>query len=270
MKYKMYTKSHSERLLQEIGNENGIFTASEHAYIIEREFGNHFESRELLLRHYLSTNAEKLSALAFLIKYANDKRFVNIISLGAGACVLEHLLKYALPEGSTIVATDFDPFFIEKARLLFPSIIAEEFDFFRDDLVELRNRLKIDFDLAIFLNSSYVMDNVQFVKLFHGLARIGVKQIVDFQGGFVTYVDALKAILVRRALDIDSRVGKLLKKVGVSEGGYRGKFHGYARTRGELRSLYRKAGLNVVKEIRIGPWKYIAICEKEFSQCNLR
>jgi len=265
MTYKMYTKSHSERLLKEIGNENEIFTASEHAYIIAREIGNYFESKELLLRYYLSTNVEKLSALAFLIKYANDKRFVNIISLGAGACVLEYLLKCALPEGSTIAATDFNPFFIEKARLFFPSIVAEEFDFFGDDLVELTNRLKIDFDLAVFLNSSYVMDNVQFVKLFHGLARIGIKQIVDFQGGCVTYVDALKAILLRRALDIDSRIGRPLKKIGVSKEGYKGKFHGYARTRGELRALYRKAGLNIVKEIRIEPWKYVAICGKEFS-----
>ncbi len=44
------------------------------------------------------------------------------------------------------------------------------------------------------------------------------------------------------------------------EKAYRGKFHGYARDKNELRKLYKEAGLNIIKETRIGPYKYVAIC----------
>jgi len=151
MKLKMYTKSHNEALLRESDNDGGQFTAEEHAYVIKAEFEKDFESKESILRAYLSTNAEKLSELAFLIKHVITHKFRNIISLGAGHCILEYLLKCATPKETKITAVDFDSFFIEKARQHFPSIIAEEFDFFKDDIGELQDRLKIKFDLAIFL-----------------------------------------------------------------------------------------------------------------------
>jgi hypothetical protein len=38
-----------------------------------------------------------------------------------------------------------------------------------------------------------------------------------------------------------------------------GKFHGYSRSRGELRRLYKKAGLSLVEETSAGAYHYIAI-----------
>lgn len=112
MKRKLFTISHNLELLKQIGHQESLFTAEEHAYVIEREFSDKFESRESVLRWYLSENAAKLSALGFLIHYVYRKGFKNIISLGAGASVLESLLKDALPDDAIVVATDFDTYFV--------------------------------------------------------------------------------------------------------------------------------------------------------------
>jgi len=88
-----------------------------------------------------------------------------------------------LPEDSKVVATDFNSFFIKKAKLHFPSIIPVEFDFFKDDLSDLQKKLKLDFDLAVFFGSAYVMDDPDFIRHFSKLKEIGVKRIIDFHGG---------------------------------------------------------------------------------------
>lgn len=140
MKIKLYTKSHDEALLKEIDHGGGQFTASEHAYVVEREQGKYFETRESLIGWYFTQNlnSDKLSALAFLIRYCNENEYKNVLSLGAGSCVLEYLLKCTLPDDGKVVATDFNSFFIKKAKLHFPSIIPVEFDFFKDDLNDLQ------------------------------------------------------------------------------------------------------------------------------------
>src|SRR3990167_655141 len=130
VKIKIYTLSHDVDLLKEIDNDGGQFTAEEHAYAIEKEFGETiFKTRENLLRHYLPGNLPKLGSLGFLIDSIKRNGYRNILSLGAGQCVLEYLLKMSLPEESQVVACDFDSFFVKKAREFFPEIIAERFDF---------------------------------------------------------------------------------------------------------------------------------------------
>lgn len=258
----MYTKSHNEDLLKEIDNKGGQFTGEEHAYVIEQEFAKEFESKESVLRWEFSQNPAKLSVLAFLMEYINKKRIKNIISLGAGSCTFEYLLKYALPEDSKVIAADFDSFFIEKAKIHFSSIIPVKFDFFTDDIGELQTKLKINFDIAVFFSSSYVMDDSQFIHLFRRLKEIGVKQIIDFHAGYVPYRDIPRVILRRLKSYIVNELRKIeimnqIKRIGSS---YSGKFHGYARTRGELERLYKKAGVNLIKRISVDGYKYIAIC----------
>lgn len=125
--------------------------------------------------------------MAFLIPFIYDNGFKNIISLGAGQCVLEYLLRYALPEDSNVIAADFDSFFIKKAKLHFPTIIPVEFDFFKDDMGDLQKRLKIHFDLAVFWGSAYVLDDSDFIRQFRSLKSIGVKRIIDFEGGYIQF-----------------------------------------------------------------------------------
>lgn len=245
MKRKIYTKSHSEDLLREIDNDGGEFTAAEHAYIIEKDFGKEYETKESLMRHYLNSGYGKLSALGFLIKYVNDNGFKNVISLGAGQCVLEYLLKCALTEDSNVIAADFDMFFIKKAKLFFPSIIPVEFDFFKDDINDLSKKLGMKFDIAVFFGSSYVMDDYDFIKLFRGLKEIGVKRIIDFQAGYIPFSEIPKTIASK------------LKSYVTTE--YRGKFHGYSRTCGEVRRLYKQAGIDLIQETAVGNYKYVSI-----------
>lgn len=288
MKLKIYTKSHNETLSREIDNNGGQFTAEEHSYVMKAEFEKDFESKESLLRAYLSTNPRKLLALAFLIEYVNTHTSCNIISLGAGYCVLEYLLKCAISEESKVIVTDFDSFLIEKAKLHFPSIISEEFDFFRDDIGKLQERLDIKFDLAVFLGASYVMDDPQFIHLFARLREIGVRHIIDFHGGFIPYYRVPLCVLNRSTSYLVNRLGKIkiageiincikpesqVRKIKIANKilrkmkpeYYRGKFHGYCRTRGELRKLYKKAGLTLLKETSVSSYRYVAILEAKWA-----
>ena len=256
---KLYTKSHDIDLLKEIDNMGGQFTAEEHTYVMQKEFANIFESREVLLRWYLSNNAAKLSALGFLIQYIIDKRFTNVLSLGAGMCVLEYLLKYALPADAMVVATDFDRYLINKAKVFFPGIIPVAFDFFKDDIQEIQNKIKPRrIDLAVFFGSSYVMNEESFIFLFKRLKEIGVKQIIDFYGGYLDLKTIINLFFLL-PLKENTIIRKIFRKPLI-EKKYLGKFHGYARSRSELKKLYKKAGFDLIKEISVGPYKYVAIC----------
>ena len=185
MKKKLYTLTPSKDMLKEIDYNGEQFTAEEHAYIIKTEYGkNVFKTRENVLRHWFAEDHSKLGSLSYLIEEINTKEFKNILSLGAGYCVLEYLLELSLPEEVKVIACDFDSFLIDKANDFFPSIITEYFDFFSDDIKSLQSRLNIEFDLVVFFGSSYTMDNMEFIKLFGGLKKIGVKQVIDFHSGY--------------------------------------------------------------------------------------
>ncbi|MCP4753862.1 MAG: hypothetical protein GY866_23505 [Proteobacteria bacterium] len=167
-------------------DDDSPFTAEEHAMLNREERGKTvFKSKETLLRSYLPTSLDKLASLGFLFETIQQHRYRNILSFGSGYCVLEYLLKLSLPEDTTIVASDFDPFTVEKSRLFFPEIITERFDFFHDKYHDFQNNFEKKFDIAIFFGSSYVMNNDQFIDLFGTLKRNGVERIVDLQPGYM-------------------------------------------------------------------------------------
>lgn len=256
---KIYKTSNSEDLLRVVDNNGGKFTAEEHAYVNERGLPEHFESKEKLLRYYLSQNYHKLAILGFLIGHIHSHKSFNCLSLGAGPCVLEYLLKRALPSYSNVIATDFDTFLIEKAKWLFPEIIAEVFDFAKDDIVDFGRSFDFSFDITLFLNSAYVMEDSEFVRIFRGLKEFGVEHIIDVHGG---YMDT-KAFIKNLMLDIfqirkSNFIRKLLSKSQYNDQ-WRGKFHGYSRNRSELRRLYNRSGFKVTKEVSLGTFKYVAI-----------
>lgn len=245
-------------MLKEIGNDGGQWTSEEHSSITEKGYGQTtFKTRENLLRVYLPGNLLKLGSLGFLIESIKQNGYSNIISLGAGQCVLEYLLKISLSEESQVCACDFDSFFIDKAKKFFPEITAERFDFFKDDIDSLQSRLNIKFDLAVFFGSAYVMNDTEFIKLFGDLKKIGVKQIIDFHAG---YMD-LKSLCFNylEPLTKNSIIRKIFHKHPITSNNYRGKFHGYSRSRGELRRLYKNSGLELQKELSVSGYKYVSI-----------
>lgn len=253
MKQKIYTTSHAAELLKEIGNTERKFTAAEHSYITEKEFGQTvFTSKELLLRHFLQENWQKIGSLVILREIVEKNKFRNILSLGAGQCVLEYLLKISIPKVE-VFASDFDSFCVEKAKQFFPEITAIQFDFDMDDVVSLKQKLGVEIDSAVFFGSAGVMDDLPFIDLFSNLRKIGVKHIVDFHGGFMDAKGVIKYFL--KPLTANTAIRKLFGKPHMGKG----KFHAYLRSRGELRRLYRDSGWDILREISAPSYKYVTI-----------
>jgi hypothetical protein len=199
-------------------------------------------TRSEYIGHFLSTDHKKLISLEFLIRFCNEHNHTSVLSLGSGQCVIEHLLGYALPSGSRVVATDINLEHINIARKLFPNIIAKPFDFCADSIEDLH---KV-FDVAYLMGSAYVMTDDQYVSLLKQLKAAGVKHIIDFQPAYVPYHKLPITIL-----------GELKCKVFKT---YRGRFHGYQRTVGHIRRLYRKAGLTIVNEPYLPTYNnYVAV-----------
>jgi hypothetical protein len=270
VKRKIYTRSIDPELAKKIDNNGGQFTAEEHAYVTEVQFADEFKSKDTLLRSYLSASAEKLTALGFLLRYVNDNKCQNIVSLGAGQCVLEYLLKLGLPEEAKVTALDFDVFFIDKAKNFFPEITAARFDFFKDNFSKMESTIGTGFDIAVFIGAAYVMDDPDFVRLCQQLKEAGIKQIIDFHAGYMNNLDVFRTLFRDFFINIYKAAGRIspsisrslaLKIIGrVPMEGWQGKFHGYSRSRGELRRLYKKAGFISVQEFTALPYKYVAVC----------
>jgi hypothetical protein len=253
--------SHDVNLLKEVDNEGNRFTAEEHAYVVKKEFGETtYKTKELLVRKFLSANAKKLHCLPFLIDHINVSGYKNILSLGAGQCVLEYLLEKSLSEESELIATDFDGFLCEKAKEFFPQLIVEKFDFVKGDFKSFRTKLDIPVDLVIFFGSAYVLDDHEFIKLFGDLKKSGVKQVIDFHAGYLSMKSQV-LLGFPSFLSKNATIRKLFRKPPFDSNGYRGKFHGYGRSRGEIKKLYKKSGLSVKFETSIGCYKYVSILE---------
>lgn len=241
MKHKIYTFGHDVNLLKSVDNNGERFTAEEHSSIIKKEFNDTvFKTKENLFRHYLPLCLPKLGVLGFVVELIKQNEYTNILSLGAGPCVMEYLLKMSLPEGSKVVACDFDTFFVEKAKIFFPEIIVERFDFFKDDIISLQTKLNIKFDLVVFFDSAYVMDDPEFIKMFSDLKKAGVKKVIDSYAGYMDWKDVLKGYL--RPFTRSSVLRRIFRRPPI---GYQGKFHGYSRDRRELRQLYKSSGLQL-------------------------
>ena len=111
MKIKHFTFNHPDGLQKQ--SLHKIFSSEEHEFTVQKQFSEMFESRESLVRSYLFRDHNKLEALSFLIEYIKSNNFKNIISFGAGECVLEHILSIVFPPPDfKILATDFNEYYI--------------------------------------------------------------------------------------------------------------------------------------------------------------
>jgi hypothetical protein len=220
------------------------FTPEEHARVYQAEWENHFASTQNLLRWYLQVDGNKLSAAGFLIGFAARVRVETIVSFGAGPAVIEYVTSMGLPSPSLMLATDFDPWLVQRTGDLLPGIHTALFDLYYDDPAELVDSAGRPPDMAIFLGSSYVMEDARFIEFFRRLGEVGVHYVVDFQAGYLPlmgWARAQAARLIRRHPPADA------------------KFHGFARTRLELRRIYRASGLRIESESAVGPYRYVAV-----------
>ena len=254
---KLYTYSYNKETLKELSNKS-VFSSEEHALAEQKEFGFNYQTKENLLRYYLPEAMERISQSQFLIDLILDNNHQNIISFGAGAGVKEYLLKLVLPQECNVVSTDFDPFIINKVKKYFPQMIVKQFDYVNEDIEKFQKKINMSFDVAIFMGSSYVMDDKNFIKVFKDLKKIGVKNIVDFNAGFISMSEALRYYFLPETIRQNRILRKILRKKEVAS--YHGKFHGYGRTKSALGNLYKKSGWKVKEDSFKDPDnKYIAL-----------
>jgi len=109
MKIKQYSSRHSRSLLEQIGEYESRFTSEEYALAVEKDFFEMYSSRDALMQWFMTESPEKLKAIPFLIQHIYEYGYRNILSLGAGESVLEHLLAQVMPETSRVVASDYNP-----------------------------------------------------------------------------------------------------------------------------------------------------------------
>ena len=69
MKIKLYTQNHDLKFLENIENNDEIFSAKAHSSMTEKQFGTKFDSPQELIKGYLNLDHNKLEALSFLIDY---------------------------------------------------------------------------------------------------------------------------------------------------------------------------------------------------------
>jgi len=242
MKFKIYTECNPGEKKDGCDHR---FTSQEYSALVSEQKNAAYSSREGIIREFLSKNSRKLIALDYLIEHIQMRNYRNILSLGAGACVIEYLLSCALPEKTHIVATDFNEFYINKSRIFFPEIISEKFDFYFDNIGQLSKTTGIQFDCAFFLGSAYVLDDNEYNGILNQLKDSGVESIIDFSPALVPYSQVPVTVL-----------GEIKNSVTKT---FRGKFHGYSRTKNDMRYIYKKTGLIIEKEFHLGPYNYVAL-----------
>lgn len=203
-------------------------------------------TRARLLQHYIAKNGQNLACIKLLLKYIAGHRYKRILSLGAGACVVEHFLSEVLDDDCTVVAADYDEFCLEQARRFFPKLAVARFDLGHDDIKALG-----PIDLAYFLSSTAFMSEDRFVTVLRELRSIGVGHVIDINAGFVP-IHMIPKRLVRTVLKPSGQV------------------IGYCRTRGSLRAIYRRAGYRIVEETKVASSRYTAVLTPDVVTQSVR
>ncbi|WP_157202328.1 hypothetical protein [Methanoplanus limicola] len=249
----MYTLEHkSEYLNSNILNER--FSKEEINNVSNMEGYYEINSYESLLYNFLSKQSIKLCTIPYLVQRIEDNNYNNILSLGSGSCVIEHLLSYSTSDECNIFATDFNQVHISLSQRYFKNIFSENFDFFTDNIKYLSNKYNTIFDIAYFQNSAYVMDDSEFIKLLIQLKNEGVQEIIDFRTSIpiISYPKIIGGALKRNLITNYSKDNK-----------YFGKFHGYQRSGTNIKKLYDKAGFKLERVDKIKPYTFTAIIKPD-------
>jgi hypothetical protein len=165
-------------------------------------------------------------AIDFLAAEIRAKGYRRILSLGAGNGECEAALRAKVP-GVEIIATD-------------------------RDTLDFRNPEKSgvwgsrDIDLAYFMGSSYVLSSGELAGFLRYLRWRGIRNVIDFNPachGITELPWMVTAVVKARVVE-----------------GF--KAHGYTRTRGKLRRIYREAGWSVKREVfNLGSYRHVAVLE---------
>jgi len=108
---------------------------------------------------------------------------------------------------------------------------------------------KTTFDVAIFVGSSYVMDDDEYIRILNQLKKNDVKKVIDLTPTLVLYHKLPFVILNEIQLRCFAPHWD------------RGKFHGFMRTKHDFRNIYKNASWTLKEETAVGQYNYVAILE---------
>ena len=231
MKVRLYTRSFDLSLLD---SPLGVqITSAEYGGIARAAVPPHVQTTDDYVSWALSI-ADRRHVAAFLANFIERNGYRRVMSLGAGGCVLEYLVQQRVP-GCEVWATDFNGYELDLARSLLPGLHITQFDFIQDQFTFE------DVDLVCFVNSAYVLDDVQLRRLLSDIRRSGSSRILDFTTAIFSPREAIRPLVAEQARRILGREQA-------------GKFHGYKRTAGAYRRIYRAAGWRVDEVSRVEPY----------------
>ena len=211
-----------------------------------------FSSGEEYYEYYKFKEPEKVERTEDLIYFCKKNNIKNVLSIGAGESLTEITLKYALPD-IQIMCTDYDLFICSKLEELFKEIEFKEFNMKKPDF----SVFKAQYDLILFLGSSYVMNNQEYISLFKSFHRLNPKFVYIMIYSYIPIKDKINEIKGHLAQTFKIVTGyttsKDLDPPGV--------FHGYARDSHELKEIYRCSGWRAVQLKYLGGIMPLWLCK---------
>ena len=183
-----------------------------------------------IIKFYRKTRPHLDEELSYLSYKINDTKSKNILSLGSGICIFEHMLKQHRPE-INIYATDIIEEYIYHADKKYSDIHCDVFDMDKDDILEYIKKHKIDF---IFTKSSlYALSYDSMLSFLYDIKKSDIKCMVIFFGGLKRRSKPATAFTI-------------------------GKQYGYAYSNREMKKIFKK--LKIDYHIKnIGSYKYVYI-----------
>jgi SAM-dependent methyltransferase len=200
--------------------------------------------RDEVIRRYLLTETSKLTALGEIARICVTNGYNSVLSLGSGSGINEFFLFQMLDGNVSILATDIDWEQISTGKNLFPQIHIEQFDFKAGSVKEFLEERGTIPDVVVFMNSSYVLDDAEFIRLFSELSKTGVKMVLD-----LTTACRPAHIIIRKIIFQNIRFLLYERRS-------KGTMHGYERDWCHMKRLYRKSGYNIMSDHTVGHYPH--------------
>ena len=261
--YTTKNKKFISRIYYDIGQFNSKFRVNELQERLQDNLNSKDEILGWVLRNKLLKKIDnneinkilpRINIIPFLVDLVHSLKIDNIISMGSGLGVIEYLLKNSLPD-KNVYACDFNPLCIDVISKYFPELKAIEFNFFEDNLEKKIEHSIISNSMVIFISSSYVMSDKEYVRVFNSLKKSGVKYIVDFSSGFLTRKQTLKEIIkiIFDFLNIQLFATPSFEEIN--------SFQGYSRSLNHFRKIINESGYKIIKESNFSTYDYVVFLE---------
>lgn len=248
-----YTIEYSDKAKQ-VESKEELLSAEAHSKMSEIDFKEIFKDKDRLIRWYFSylSNMKKLDAVSELGQIIKDNNLQCIISLGAGPCVLEHILQSISGEKVKIVATDYDDFMIESADRLLgrDNLIIRKYDFYHDDIKELIKQYHAD--AVVMFGSACSMDNSRYIYFLGELMMTDIKYVITFEAAIMKN---LKSVIRKTMVIISATKRYILKQNSQRKQA----MHAYERSERELTGIFRKSGYKYQRMRKLNCYEYAYI-----------